>query len=193
MWFQQQLKWAPHTDVFAVCSTDHKEQNKILLCINNALSIQCCLFILFAGDLISAMCHSGPCPKSDTKIMQSSSPEGETVQVPPAFSALKGWSRAWHAIAQEGVLLTQLSPTSHNKPWSDAWLTLENRPELRIRNRSHDLASKSGDLWFQENLSVAKSFLQARWSHCPYPAAVPEMGMRQKSHGPLSFPSVPKH
>lgn len=131
--------------------------------------------------------------------MLSSSPEGENVLVSPAFSTLKGWSRARHAIAQEGVLLIHLSTTSCSKPQSDTWLALNNRPELRNRNRSHDLASKlgdlaskSGDLWFEGSLSVAKHFLQARWSHCPYTAAAPEMGMRQKSHGTLSFPSVPK-
>lgn len=79
--------------------------------------------------------------------MQSASPEGKNVQVLCAFSTLKRWSRANHAITQEDVLLTLLCSASWSKQQCDALLTSQrNRPELEIRNRRHDLAYESGDL-----------------------------------------------
>lgn len=99
------------------------------------------------------MYHTGPCPKLGTTVMQSASPQGKNVQVP----TLKCWSRANHAITQEDVLLTLLCSASWSKQQCDALLTSQrNRPELKIRNRRHDLAYESGDLRFEGSLSVAK-------------------------------------
>ena len=181
MWFQHWLKWVPHIDTFAFHSTNppRAKQDSIY----NALSVQCCLFILFAWDLISLTYHTDPRPKLGTTVMQSASPEQENVQVLLAFSTLKRWSRANHAITQEDVLLTQLCSTSWSKQQSDALLIfqkIDQSWELETGGMTLPPNQETSDL--RGVFLWLSTCLHTRWSHCPYPVAVPEMGMRQKGH-----------
>jgi len=106
----------------------------------------------------------------------------ENVQTLLAFSTLKCWSTANRAIDQEDVLLIQLCSTSWSKQQSDALLIfkkIDQSSELKMAGSKSELSpNQSCDL--RGVFLWQSTCLHARWSHCPYTAAVPEVGIRQK-------------
>lgn len=68
--------------------------------------------------------------------------------------------------------------------------TSQNRPELRIGNERHDLTLSQEIAGLRRVFLWQSTCLHARWSHCPYVAAVAEVGMRQKGREWLVFFSI---